>query len=54
MNPPQGQRHNYYFYLFALDIENIEIKNPTKEALESAMRNHIIAKAEMVASYLTE
>ncbi len=48
--PPIG-RHRYFFKLYALDTDLGELKSPTKEQLESAMKGHIIAQAELIGTY---
>jgi Raf kinase inhibitor-like YbhB/YbcL family protein len=48
--PPIG-RHRYYFKLYALDKALSALPRPTKSALEQAMRGHVIAQAELVATY---
>jgi Raf kinase inhibitor-like YbhB/YbcL family protein len=52
MCPPAGPEHHYYFKFYALDISHLEIqKFPTIAKLTEAMQQHIIAEANMVASY---
>jgi len=48
--PPIG-RHRYFFKLYALDTDLPELKSPTKDQLESAMKGHIIAQAELIGTY---
>lgn len=48
--PPSGT-HHYFFKLYALDAELDLAEGATKEQLEDAMRNHIIAQAELVGLY---
>lgn len=48
--PPVG-RHRYFFKLYALDTQLSEIKNASKTVIESAMQGHVIAHAELVATY---
>ena len=48
--PPIG-RHRYFFKLYALDSELTFVDNPTKGAVESAMRGHILVQAELVGTY---
>jgi Raf kinase inhibitor-like YbhB/YbcL family protein len=47
--PPIG-RHRYFFKLYALDTE-LELKSPNKAQLESALRGHILAQAQVVGTY---
>jgi Raf kinase inhibitor-like YbhB/YbcL family protein len=47
--PPKG-RHRYFHKLYALDT-TLQLVEPTKAALESAMHGHILAKAELVGTY---
>jgi Raf kinase inhibitor-like YbhB/YbcL family protein len=49
--PPVG-RHRYFFKLFALDVVLPRLKTPTKSALEAAMEGHVLARAELVGTYL--
>lgn len=49
--PPRG-RHRYFFSLFALDTVLEGLQQPTKSRLESAMKGHILARAELVGTYL--
>ena len=48
--PPIG-RHRYYFKLSALDIELADLGAPTKAALETAMRGHVLASALLIGTY---
>ncbi len=48
--PPIG-RHRYFFKLYALDALLRELDEPTKAALEHAMRGHVIAQAELMGTY---
>lgn len=48
--PPTG-RHRYFHKLYALDVELPDLHDPTKAQLESAMKGHILAQAEIVGTY---
>ena len=48
--PPIG-RHRYFFKLYALDAMLGDLKQPTKAALEKAMKGHVLAHAELVGTY---
>ena len=49
--PPDKKPHRYFFKLYALDTAlNLE-SDTTKEELESAIKNHIIGKAELIGIY---
>jgi Raf kinase inhibitor-like YbhB/YbcL family protein len=47
--PPVG-RHRYFHKLYALDTE-LTLDDPTKKDLESAMKGHVLASAELVGTY---
>jgi Raf kinase inhibitor-like YbhB/YbcL family protein len=49
--PPIG-RHRYFHKLYALDTVLPDLHNPTKAALEAAMKGHVVAQAELVGTYL--
>lgn len=49
--PPPGPEHHYYFRLFALDRELDLPPSATRNVLINAMRNHIIASAELITRY---
>jgi Raf kinase inhibitor-like YbhB/YbcL family protein len=49
-SPPIG-RHRYFFKLYALDQELGDLGKPNKAALEKAMRDHVLEKAELVGTY---
>ena len=48
--PPIG-RHRYFHKLYALDTVLPDLKQPTKGALEQAMKGHVLAQAELVGLY---
>jgi Raf kinase inhibitor-like YbhB/YbcL family protein len=49
--PPAGKPHRYYFKLFAIDaILKLETGSGKKE-LETAMKNHVLGKAEWMGTY---
>jgi Raf kinase inhibitor-like YbhB/YbcL family protein len=48
--PPIG-RHRYFFKLYALDTMLGDLGSPTKKDLESAMRGHVLATAELMGTY---
>ena len=48
--PPIG-RHRYFHKLYALDTLLEDMTTPTKAKVEATMKGHIIAHAELVASY---
>lgn len=48
--PPIG-RHRYFHKLYALDITLPDMDKPTKEQLEQAMQDHILAKTELIGTY---
>ncbi len=48
--PPIG-RHRYFCKLYALDCELSLAGIPTKSEVESAMRGHILAQAELIGTY---
>jgi len=48
--PPSGT-HRYVFKLYALNAEIDLNRGATKKDLEDAMKDHILAKAELVGKY---
>lgn len=48
--PPIG-RHRYYFKLYALAKVLPDLQHPTKAALLHNMQGHILAEAELMATY---
>ena len=48
--PPIG-RHRYFFKLYALDVALGDKGAITKAELESAMRDHVLEKAELMGTY---
>lgn len=49
--PPPGKPHRYFFKLYALDAV-LDLKpGITKADLESAMKNHILAQAQLMGTY---
>lgn len=49
--PPRGETHRYFFKLFALDTMLDLEDGSTKEALENAMKGHILDKIELMGTY---
>jgi len=51
-NPPKGSGiHNYYFKIYALDIELELEERATKQEVEAGMKDHILAQAELIGRY---
>jgi Raf kinase inhibitor-like YbhB/YbcL family protein len=48
--PPVG-KHRYFHKVYALDTMLGDLKQPTKAQLEAAMKGHILAEAQLVATY---
>ncbi len=48
--PPNGQ-HTYHFKLYALDVMLALKKSSSKKDLEQAMKDHILAEAELLGKY---
>jgi len=48
--PPIG-RHRYFHKLYALDVVLPDLHKPTKAQLETAMRGHVLAEAQLVGTY---
>jgi Raf kinase inhibitor-like YbhB/YbcL family protein len=48
--PPIG-RHRYFHKLYALDTVLPDLKSPTKAQLESAIKGHVLAQAELLGTY---
>lgn len=48
--PPVG-RHRYFFELYALDRPLGALRAPTKAAVESAMKAHVLAHATLMGTY---
>jgi hypothetical protein len=48
--PPIG-RHRYFHKLYALDAVLPDLGQPDKATLEKAMQGHVLAQAELVATY---
>ena len=47
--PPVG-RHRYFHKLYALDVA-LDLTEPSKAELESAMRGHVLGEAQLVGTY---
>lgn len=48
--PPIG-RHRYFHKLYALDTVLPDLGKPAKARLESAMKGHVLAEAQLVGTY---
>lgn len=51
--PPIGT-HRYFHKLYALDVALGDLGEPTKAEVEAAMEGHVLAKAELVGTYVKE
>jgi Raf kinase inhibitor-like YbhB/YbcL family protein len=49
-SPPVG-RHRYFFKLYALDTTLPDLGGPTKARLLNAMKDHVLAEAQLVGTY---
>jgi len=49
--PPPGKMHHYRFQLFALDSTLTPGDNADAGAIQSAMRGHVVATAELVGTF---
>jgi len=49
--PPPGQMHHYHFRLFALDSTLTTGDKADAAAIESAMKGHVVATAELVGTF---
>ena len=49
--PPQGRNHRYVFSFYALDVLLDLDPGATKDEIRSAMRGHILGKAEQTWKY---
>jgi len=48
--PPIG-RHRYFHKLYALDTALDDLHEPTKAAVEEAMRGHVLAETQLLGTY---
>lgn len=49
---PSIGRHRYFHKLYALDTQLENLHHPTKAELEAAMKGHVLAKAELIGTYI--
>lgn len=49
--PPPGKPHRYFFKLYALDTKLNLRAGATKNDVESAMKGHILAEAQLMGTY---
>lgn len=50
-HPPKGQKHRYYFKLYALDKVLDLSAGSTKKQLEAAMKGHILSSVQIMGTY---
>lgn len=48
---PPDREHRYFFYLYAIDFMPDWKKGMTKEEVEAEIKDHILAKAELMGTY---
>jgi len=48
--PPPGKVHHYHFVVYALDVDRLQA-GLTRADLLDAIRGHILAQGELVATY---
>lgn len=49
--PPPGKAHHYRFHLFALDSKLSVGERPDAAAIESAIKGHVVAEAELTGTF---
>jgi Raf kinase inhibitor-like YbhB/YbcL family protein len=49
--PPPGTTHRYFFRLYALDVKVELAPGATRQAIDAAMRGHILAQAEYMGTF---
>jgi Raf kinase inhibitor-like YbhB/YbcL family protein len=49
--PPPGKPHRYVFRLYALDVRLNREPGLTREQLEGAIRQHILAESQVIGTY---
>ena len=50
--PPPGKPHRYFFKLYALDTNNLDVKaGASRSQLESAMKGHLLSQTELMGTY---
>ncbi|MEX1027481.1 MAG: YbhB/YbcL family Raf kinase inhibitor-like protein, partial [Candidatus Paceibacterota bacterium] len=50
--PPNHGRHRYYFRLYALDTESLDLSQGAKRGeLDAKMQGHVLAEAELMGTY---
>ncbi|HTA66370.1 MAG TPA: YbhB/YbcL family Raf kinase inhibitor-like protein, partial [Xanthomonadaceae bacterium] len=48
--PPIG-RHRYFHKLYALDVVLGDLHAPDRQAVDKAMKGHVIAQVQLIATY---
>lgn len=49
--PPMGERHRYYFRLYALDSELDLLDGASRKEIDDAMNGHIIGQTSLMGKY---
>ena len=52
--PPPGKVHRYFFKLYALDTELSLPNGISKAQLEASLEGHILAKAELIGTFIKQ
>ena len=49
--PPEGERHRYYFRVYALDKELELAEGSSRSALDKAMKGHVVGEGVLMGRY---
>jgi Raf kinase inhibitor-like YbhB/YbcL family protein len=51
--PPRNDKpHRYYFRLYALDVDSLELRQgASRQKVEGAMEHHVLERAELMGNY---
>ncbi len=49
--PPGHGKHRYYFTVYAVDAPTLDIPGDSRDALEAALKDHTLARAQLMGHY---